>query len=328
DVYGADELDHYGSWRVLPEYGPAWFPQGVARDWAPYSSGTWVWDPYYQWTWVDHAAWGWAPYHYGRWVFVNGFWAWAPGPLVATPVYAPALVAFFGGPHFGIGIGVGAPAVGWVALGWGEPLSPWWGPVGFIGVPWWGGWGGPHVEHVTVYQNVRWRNAVIAAREDRFGHGDVGFVRVHDVDPHQLEAVAGRVPVRPLAASLSPASGHALRPPEAAWARSVVSTRAPHDNTAALHAAGLEVPPRRGPEPHIVAAPGAPRSALTGPRPPFGEHGTTERQPPALPPQYGGHRPSGTVRKSPGNLPGQPANQLYRGGRALGTRGSARPRSQ
>src|SRR5207249_2027001 len=43
-------------------------------------------------TWVDTAPWGWAPYHYGRWVFVDGFWAWAPGPIVHRAVYAPALV--------------------------------------------------------------------------------------------------------------------------------------------------------------------------------------------------------------------------------------------
>ena len=328
-VYGADELDHYGTWRVVPEYGPVWIPQSVPREWAPYSAGTWTWDPYYQWTWVDYSPWGWAPYHYGRWVFVNRFWAWAPGPPVVAPVYAPALVAFFGGPHFGPGIGVAGPAVGWVALGWGEPITPWWGPVGFIGVPWWGGWGGPRtVERVTVYQNVRVTNAVIVAREDRFGRGRVDFVRAHGLDPHQLEAVEGRVPVRPLAASMSAASGHAPRPPDAVWARPVVSTRAPHDNTAALRAAGLDVPPRRGPEARIVSPPSAPHSALTAPRAPFGEHGTTERQPPPLPPQYGGGRPSGTVPGQPGNLPGQPANQLYRGGRRPATRGSAHQRSQ
>ena len=29
----------------------------------------------------------------GAW---NGYWGWAPGPIVVRPVYAPALVAFFG----------------------------------------------------------------------------------------------------------------------------------------------------------------------------------------------------------------------------------------
>lgn len=67
-VYGTDELDHYGTWRVTPNYGPVWVPE-VAAGWAPYSAGRWVWDPYYGWTWVDDAPWGWAPCHYGRWVY-------------------------------------------------------------------------------------------------------------------------------------------------------------------------------------------------------------------------------------------------------------------
>src|SRR5262249_8659028 len=60
-VYGADTLDHYGTWRTTPDYGPVWVPQGVGPDWAPYSAGRWVWDPYYGWSWVDNAPWGWAP---------------------------------------------------------------------------------------------------------------------------------------------------------------------------------------------------------------------------------------------------------------------------
>ena len=98
DVYGARDLDRYGSWRVVPNYGSVWVPAGVATTWAPYTTGSWILDPYYGWTWVDTAPWGWAPYHYGRWVYVNGFWAWAPGPVVVRPAYAPALVAFYGGP--------------------------------------------------------------------------------------------------------------------------------------------------------------------------------------------------------------------------------------
>lgn len=124
-TYGVSDLDRYGTWRLVPEYGHVWVPRGVAVDWAPYSTGTWIRDPYYGWTWVDSAPWGWAPYHYGRWVYVDSFWCWAPGPVIARPVYAPALVAFFGQPGVQISIGVTGPMVGWVALGWGEPLIPW-----------------------------------------------------------------------------------------------------------------------------------------------------------------------------------------------------------
>ena len=81
----------------MPTYGAVWVPRGVAVGWAPYSTGRWVYDPYYGWTWVDDAPWGWAPYHYGRWVHVSGYWGWCPGPIVARPYYSPALVAFYGG---------------------------------------------------------------------------------------------------------------------------------------------------------------------------------------------------------------------------------------
>jgi hypothetical protein len=125
DVVGADELDAYGTWRVVGAYGPVWVP-AVAPGWAPYHYGHWVWVEPWGWTWVDDAPWGYAPCHYGRWVYAGGFWGWAPGPMVvARPVYAPALVAWVGGPHFGVGLSFGAGGgVGWFALGWGEPYVP------------------------------------------------------------------------------------------------------------------------------------------------------------------------------------------------------------
>jgi hypothetical protein len=141
DVAGVAELDRHGTWRTEPSYGAVWVPAGVAPDWAPYSTGRWIADPYYGWTWVDTAPWGWAPYHYGRWVYLGGTWAWAPGPIIARPVYAPALVAFFGSP--GVTVTFGSPFVSWVALGWGEPVVPWWRASRFHGRPWWGGGGGP-----------------------------------------------------------------------------------------------------------------------------------------------------------------------------------------
>ena len=178
-VYGLGALDHYGTWRVVPTYGTVWVPAGLTPGWAPYSIGSWIWDPFYGWTWIDDAPWGWAPFHHGRWIFINRYWAWVPGPIVVRPVYAPALVAFFGvAQGLALRLGIAGPALGWVALGWGEPLRPWWGQPRFIGMPWWGGWGGPRVinnviiERTTVvevnkiiYQNTRVSNAVIAAGE-------------------------------------------------------------------------------------------------------------------------------------------------------------------
>src|SRR5258708_283122 len=63
---------------------------------------------------------------YGRWVRIGQAWGWLPGPYVAMPVYAPALVAFVGGPHFSISVGVGgAGLAAWFPLGPGEPFFPW-----------------------------------------------------------------------------------------------------------------------------------------------------------------------------------------------------------
>lgn len=117
-VVGAEDLDDYGAWQSVPEYGNVWFPATVAvADWAPYRYGHWAWIDPWGWTWVDDAPWGFAPFHYGRWVYVGTRWGWMPGPVVARPVYSPALVAFIGlGGGVSIGFGAGGP-VGWIPLG-------------------------------------------------------------------------------------------------------------------------------------------------------------------------------------------------------------------
>ena len=131
-VVGASDLDEYGSWRNTPDYGNVWVPNGVAPDWAPYSDGQWLWQDPWGWTWQDNAPWGFAPFHYGRWVGFNGYWGWAPGPYWERPFYAPAMVAWFGGPGFGVGFGFGGGfgfgfggGFGWCPLGFGEPFFPW-----------------------------------------------------------------------------------------------------------------------------------------------------------------------------------------------------------
>jgi hypothetical protein len=125
DVVGADDLDDYGNWRTTGEYGAVWVPR-VAPGWAPYRYGHWVWVEPWGWSWVDDAPWGYAPCHYGRWVYTGGYWGWAPGPMVVErPIYAPALVAWVGGEHFGVSMSFGGGGgVGWFPLGWGEPYVP------------------------------------------------------------------------------------------------------------------------------------------------------------------------------------------------------------
>jgi hypothetical protein len=119
DIDGYYDLDDYGDWQVVPEYGRVWVPRGVAAGWAPYHFGHWVWIAPWGWTWIGDEPWGFAPFHYGRWAFVGGYWGWVPGPLVVRPVYAPALVGFVGGSGFGVtvGFGGGVTGIGWFPLG-------------------------------------------------------------------------------------------------------------------------------------------------------------------------------------------------------------------
>ena len=125
DVVGYEDLDDNGIWRSDPNYGDIWVPR-VAVGWAPYRDGHWAWISPWGWTWVDDAPWGYAPFHYGRWVNVRGDWGWVPGPVAVRPVYAPALVAFIGGPRFGLSISIGGGGgdVGWFPLGPREVYVP------------------------------------------------------------------------------------------------------------------------------------------------------------------------------------------------------------
>ncbi len=129
DVIGYEDLDANGAWRPAPGYGYVWYPNGVAVGWAPYHYGHWVYIAPWGYTWVEDEPWGFAPFHYGRWVVVGGVWGWvpAPAPVVGVayvrPVYAPALVAWVGGPHFAVGVGVGGGFAAGAAVAW-FPLGP------------------------------------------------------------------------------------------------------------------------------------------------------------------------------------------------------------
>jgi hypothetical protein len=131
---GGEDLNAYGSWDTNSDYGSVWYPQ-VDAGWAPYREGRWSYVAPWGWTWVDAAPWGFAPFHYGRWVQIGPRWGWTPvypgfgGGY--RPVYAPALVGFFGiGVGIGIGVGFGIGAfgeranIGWVPLGPREAYFP------------------------------------------------------------------------------------------------------------------------------------------------------------------------------------------------------------
>jgi hypothetical protein len=321
-VYGTEDLDHYGDWRVVATYGPVWVPR-VAAGWAPYSTGSWIYDPFFGWTWLDAAPWGWAPFHYGRWVVIGSYWAWAPGPIVARPCYAPALVAFYAGPR--VSVSVGGP-FGWVALGWGEPLIPWWGPARFRARPHWDGWGGPRlvnkvvVKKTTVvkvrdihgYANATHRGAFVAVDRKRFGRGPVGAARIAKVDRRAFRPLdSGDLDVRAAPVSLVGTTRRSEAPPRAVRERPVVARRAPRGRPAVEverpSAPRTDTPaPRRGAvrreipqgatrrEIPLGAAPPArvvtpERSGRTAPpsrRAPFGKRGDAERTPPSPPPRF------------------------------------------
>ena len=80
---GAQDLDAYGRWQNVPDYGDVWVPN-EPDGWVPYRDGNWTYEPYYGWTWVGYEPWGWAPYHYGRWLPYGGAWAWCWGACSAS----------------------------------------------------------------------------------------------------------------------------------------------------------------------------------------------------------------------------------------------------
>lgn len=123
EVPGYADLDDYGAWQQDVQYSWVWLPR-VASSWAPYRYGHWTWIEPWGWTWVDDSPWGYAPFHYGRWVFLRGAWGWIPGPILARPIFCPALVAWFGGPGFRLGFSIGGPPVGWFPLGPNEIWLP------------------------------------------------------------------------------------------------------------------------------------------------------------------------------------------------------------
>lgn len=253
EIYGVEDLDDNGEWEYHRGYGQLWRPTTVQVGWAPYRDGRWVWVEPWGWTWLDYAAWGWAPFHYGRWVRLNRSWYWAPGTVIARPVYSPALVGFYGyGGGYGYGasisVGIGAGYVGWVPLGWGEPCYPWWGGWGGarVGYAWWGGWGGPRVVnnviikqkniynvHVKDVRHVNRRHPGGFTKVERDGFGRGGrMVPVGERERRGFRAVGGRIGVTP-----GRSSRRAVQPTREAVGRSARPPGA--DGRGALRRAGL-----------------------------------------------------------------------------------------
>ncbi|HEY1338584.1 MAG TPA: FecR family protein [Bryobacteraceae bacterium] len=196
-VYGAEDLDRYGSWDNVEPYGYSWHPTGVAADWAPYESGRWAWEDWYGWTWVSYDPWGWAPYHYGRWFHHARYgWCWYPGVIGVRHYWSPALVAWFGwggGSGFGFGFG----NVGWVPLAPYEVFHPWWGR-GYYGRGFGRNINITNVNITNVYRNARVPGGVMGLRGGDFASGR--FHNVQRVSGDQIRSaglVRGQMPIAP-----------------------------------------------------------------------------------------------------------------------------------
>src|SRR5580704_16667570 len=172
---GFEDLDEYGHWTEVAEYGPVWYPP-VAVGWVPYRFGHWAWVDPWGWTWVEDEPWGFCPFHFGRWVHIGVAWGWVPGPILVAPmfpVYAPAFVAFVGGPGFSIGFEVGGVGLAaWFPLGPGEPFFPWYH------------WGGNYLRVVNI-TNVRNATNIINItditdiRNVHYAYKDIGTTAVN-----------------------------------------------------------------------------------------------------------------------------------------------------
>ncbi|MGE5413955.1 MAG: DUF6600 domain-containing protein, partial [Syntrophomonadaceae bacterium] len=226
-VVGAADLDAYGRWDTLPQYGRVWTPSSVPAGWAPYRDGHWTWQDPWGWTWISTEPWGWAPYHYGRWVTDGPRWYWVPvAPAVRSIAYAPALVAFVGSPvGIGVSISAGPAFVGWFPLAPRDPLVPWWGARA-------------REVNVTQVTNVTYvnRTYVTVVNQQTFVSGGlVAPAVVRETSTmRQIAAapvVVGRVPVAPTVASMRvsvrPNAAPASRPPAAVVQRAVVTRAAP-----------------------------------------------------------------------------------------------------
>jgi len=245
ETTGYEDLDDYGSWSVVPDYGEVWVPSGIAVGWAPYRFGHWGWIGPWGWTWVDDEPWGFAPFHYGRWAFYGERWCWVPGPIVPHPFWAPAFVSFVGIGGVGVSIGVGAGPIGWFPLAPGEVFVP-----------------GYHVSQVYVnninitntrvsvtnitrvynayttnkftnitYANQHVANAVTAVDRNTFVNARPVAQNIAKVDPQVLAKSGPAWKVPPIAPTKTSVFGAAkpasVKPPAAVENRPVVAKRMP-----------------------------------------------------------------------------------------------------
>jgi hypothetical protein len=250
EMTGYEDLDDWGTWVAMPEYGWVWRPRVVVAGWAPYRYGRWRWVAPWGWSWVDEAVWGFAPFHYGRWAWVGGTWVWVPGTYVARPIYAPALVAFVGGGGWGLSFSVGAGVGPLAPIGW-FPLAP--------GEPWF-----PHYSASRTYirnvnaanvditrvnlatydaRQIRFTNravagAVTAVSRESFASSPSAARASYAVDRRVAltgEVLGSSAPFPPTPDSRLAGRATTHRPPDAALARLVVARSVPPPAQSPVH---------------------------------------------------------------------------------------------
>ncbi len=221
DYTGSSDLDSYGQWNEVPDYGWCWTPE-VDAGWVPYSAGSWGYEPYWGWTWISAEPWGWAPYHYGRWFMYGGAWRWWParGFYGGGARWAPAYVSFFGfgGRGMGVGFGFGFGSIGWLALGPRDVFHPWYGAghgfaaMGFNDIHGAGNIraGGPRFGSnlETMGTDAHVRSALRSVSSQEFSSGRMGHsMPVSENMLHSASMIRGSLPVGHTQASMGrPAS--------------------------------------------------------------------------------------------------------------------------
>ncbi len=288
EMTGVEDLDRHGRWEESDEYGALWFPRVVPAGWAPYSTGHWTWVRPWGWTWVDDAPWGFAPFHYGRWVYFRDAWCWSPGTYVARPVYAPALVAWVGGPRVSVSVNIGGgPSVGWFPLAPHEVYVP-----SYRVTP-------RYVQNVNITHVTRITNVTTLINNPQAANEGRDFSNrkfPHAVTVVPTSVMTQREPVGPAAAHLrdtpaarefinEPARGRTLvtapveaPPPRAAEAAPVGRPMRNRERDPNEAARAFPAPEVRAP---AVAAPAEPRAREPG------RVGPPQRQAPAAPADAG-----------------------------------------
>jgi hypothetical protein len=316
---GSQDLDAYGNWQNVPDYGDVWVPN-EPDGWVPYRNGNWTYEPYYGWTWVGYEPWGWAPYHYGRWFPYRNAWAWWPGPVYAgyDPFWSPAYVSFFGwGGGFGFGVGFGGwGGFGWLPIGPCDFFHPWWGGyrgrfgvVGFRGgFNRFGGFaplhGGNRFSNIAHIHDNHIGRALSTVNASRFGAGRVTAAAASREQINGARMMAGNLPVVPSRASLS-ASGRAAAP---STVRNTGSQRffgSTHNNVARPASFQQQTASLRQSmqQSHVGAVPAGGRSSMGQSS---GFRGTTasgSMQKPSAGTFQGGRETGNSVNRSAGNQP-------------------------